>query len=75
MRYGESGPERRRRGKGVTETTLSVINTFLAVAVCAVLAGAGTFTEIAQRSDRPVGARVRLGPRRMASSESTKGHT
>jgi predicted transposase YbfD/YdcC len=44
----------------------------LAIAVCAVLAGACTFTAIAEWArDLPVGVRVRLGLRRIAPSEST----
>jgi predicted transposase YbfD/YdcC len=44
----------------------------LAVGVCAVLAGAGTFTAIAEWAhDLPVGMRVRLGLGRLAPSEST----
>jgi predicted transposase YbfD/YdcC len=44
----------------------------LAVGVCAVLAGARTFTAIAEWAhDLPVGMRVRLGLGRLAPSEST----
>ncbi len=44
----------------------------LAIGVCAVLAGARTFTGIAEWAhDLPVGVRVRLGLRRVAPSEPT----
>jgi hypothetical protein len=44
----------------------------LAIAVCAVLAGACTFTAITEWArNLPVGVRIRLGLRRVASSEST----
>jgi len=46
--------------------------TLLGIAVCAVLAGARTFTAIAEWAhDLPVGVRVRLGLGRAAPSEST----
>jgi predicted transposase YbfD/YdcC len=46
--------------------------TLLAIAACAVLAGAGTFVAIAEwAGDLPVGVRVRLGLGRVAPSEST----
>lgn len=60
-------PDPRAR-RGVRHRFVAV----LAVAVCAVLAGAATFTAIAEWAhDLPVGVRVRLGLGRVAASEST----
>ncbi|MGH3673593.1 MAG: ISAs1 family transposase [Pseudonocardiaceae bacterium] len=57
-----------RRGRGVRHRFLAI----LGIAVGAVLAGASTYTAIAEWAhDLPVGVRVRLGLRRRAPSEST----
>jgi len=62
-----SVPDPRAR-RGVRHRLLTV----LAVGVCAVLAGARTFTAIAEWAhDLPIGVRVRLGQGRVAPSEST----